>query len=263
MRSSSHQAKRPYAGTHSAAQQSITSYFSAILPCASTNPSPLSQCTIVPQTPPLADSIQSNLLSVGMRVRKSVPEGYKTGQQYSAFGLFSDAKPAVSVEPAAPTARKMTSYQRAELTPFCGIMKVGGFGVQSFGQEDEVPDEDDVPFFSSQGSTVTNASVDDDELARGKRRFDEEDNEEDDVDIVDSRAFGIWRDVSSRVASIRSDDGWQTQGRPLAVPKRRLRGISRQKLGVGQENSGFAVDMDFEEADFLDFNAWKDDEMEL
>lgn len=58
----------------------------------------------------LPTHVQSNLLNVGMRVRKAIPEGYKT----------SAAKPASSADKAHP--------RPAELAPFCGLDCVGGFG---------------------------------------------------------------------------------------------------------------------------------------
>ncbi|TVY54961.1 hypothetical protein LSUE1_G009130 [Lachnellula suecica] len=133
-----HQSKRPYTGS----QPSITSYFSPSLPGSITATSQQ------PHEPPT--SVQSNLLSVGMRVRKSVPEGYKVGA-YSAFTLFSDN----TSPPASPASKGTRGRPRArELTPWCGVLKVGGLGQQQWGiyapgqQDDE---EDDCPVLS-QGS---------------------------------------------------------------------------------------------------------------
>ena len=64
--------KRPFAGASAdPSQRQITSFFGA--------QSDMDVVTneALPQ-PSLPSNIQSNLLSVGMRVRKSVPEGYKT-----------------------------------------------------------------------------------------------------------------------------------------------------------------------------------------
>lgn len=67
-------------------------------------------------------SVQASLLSVGMRIRKAVPEGYKTRKSQ----LFTDSTPV------APTAIPMlpAPTKPAELMPFCGIHKVGGLGIQ-------------------------------------------------------------------------------------------------------------------------------------
>src|SRR4051812_33262795 len=123
-----HQAKRPYAGSHSQSQSTITNYFSpsSTLPGAASAPAPAQ--------PTLPHAVQSSLLSVGMRIRKSVPEGYKTGSPYSSFSLFSDSTAPNSSSTITP--KYKGTRPRAgmrELTPFCGLMKTGGLGVQ--GQE--------------------------------------------------------------------------------------------------------------------------------
>lgn len=124
--------KRQFAGAASdPAQRQITSFFSKTSSSADT----LEQTT--PLSPPLPAQVQANLLSVGMRIRKSVPEGYKTGKLYSGFSLWVDDS-ASSMESAsisylpmtgAPPAGSTLSSQQ-ELLPFCGIHKVGGLAVQ-------------------------------------------------------------------------------------------------------------------------------------
>lgn len=243
---SNHQAKRPYAGS----QPSITSYFlqspSAVSPMTTYSISNFpSAAPADPRSPPLPPSVQSNLLSVGMRVRKSVPEGYKTGS-YSAFTLFSDPTPVheVPVQQQPRIRRPALRPSARELAPFCGIMKVGGLAQQQRSweaYEDEtdsaiMEDEDDVPALS-QGSTNSDSSV----ASRGvgKRRFDldEEDEVSGEKDFVP---------LSGR--------------RIMAVPRRR----GTAKLGgavgvVGQEN--LDADMDFGEADFLDYGLVDEVEM--
>jgi hypothetical protein len=174
-----------------------------------------------------------------MRVRKSVPEGYKTGS-YSAFTLFSDNAPVPEVaSPQRVRGGAMRSGAK-ELAPFCGINKVGGmaqqgwsdydgFDTQGFGDEEFCfDDENDVPVLS-QGSTVSNASV----ASYGgalKRRYDLDDGE----------------------------DGGKTMyelgGRPIAVPRRMKKGLDPVRV-VGQENVG-----DFEDAEFLDYGLLGGDE---
>lgn len=213
-----------------------------------------------------------------MRVRKSVPEGYKTGSQYSAFGLFSDSAPVKAIPQPyiSASSTATTAYRRAELTPFCGILKVGGLGVQEYGADQDVPDEDDIPFLSSQGSTITNASEDDIELSRGKRRFSDEEETETEV-VADDAAVnvgsygstGIWRDepVSPRTRPVdaKTPFGLGFGSRVMAKPRSRRPGmpaLRRQKSETeGQENA--MLDVDFGEAEFLDYSAWKRDEMEL
>jgi Ribonucleotide reductase inhibitor len=67
-------------------------------------------------------SIQASLLSVGMRIRKAVPEGYKTHKSQLFTDMTSRTSPPSQVLPITP--------KPMELTPFCGIHKVGGLGVQ-------------------------------------------------------------------------------------------------------------------------------------
>lgn len=179
-----------------------------------------------------------------MRVRKSVPEGYKTGS-YSAFTLFADNAPAVHKS----TAPIRSQARARELTPFCGILKVGGLAQQHWGGNDVggdcfgmgEEDEDDLPVLS-QSSTISNDSVV--KCGERKRRlvFDE-----DDKDLQDS-------EEGNKVGS------WGLGTRLIAVPRRtkgpeKVRGV---KI-LDQENVGF--DVDFEEADFLDYASMGDSEM--
>lgn len=62
-----------------------------------------------------------------MRVRKSVPEGYKTHKTMPAEGFpFPSTAPAV----AAPVRPTYSTSNSRELAPFCGLHKVGGFSAQ-------------------------------------------------------------------------------------------------------------------------------------
>ncbi|KAK4902286.1 hypothetical protein LTR27_001189 [Elasticomyces elasticus] len=100
-------------------QAPITSYFS------SGNGERL-QSSRSPLSPPLDAATQASLLSVGMRVRKSVPEGYKTHKTLDMDGFPFPT-------PASSTAPPRTSYNPApsrELTPFCGLHKIGGLSSQ-------------------------------------------------------------------------------------------------------------------------------------
>ena len=290
MPSSTHQAKRPYAGSYSQTQAQITSYFpphplsyddsstaSYLSTYSNSDNVPNRQGTKFesssPLSPPLPALVQSNLLNVGMRVRKAVPEGYKTGSGYGGFTLFSDTKVVSKAAVSGPgqgQKRNYTGYNELntskELTPFCGIMKVGGMAVQtgsSWVDEDEVedvPPEDNLPFLSSQGSTISTSSVDSMSGLTGsgtKRRFSEEEVEEEETNK-------IWRDDRDRYQSI--DVGISPKSkpaslpgglgsRPLAMPKSRRKryqgsGSNKWDAREGQENLNM---MDFEEAEFLDY----------
>ncbi|KAF7513905.1 hypothetical protein GJ744_006519 [Endocarpon pusillum] len=87
-------------------------------------------------SPPLPHDIQSSLLTVGMRIRKSVPEGYKTHKMLHSSGLYdnsdyflhSDVQDQKSPIPTTLPSTTRATY--AELAPFCGLHKVGGMAVQ-------------------------------------------------------------------------------------------------------------------------------------
>lgn len=182
-----------------------------------------------------------------------MPEGYKTGS-YSAFNLFSDNTPAIksdisSASPAStPVARNYKGTRpragNRELTPFCGLMKVGGMSVQGYNESgDAVEDRDEEEYeemvWGSQQSMMSNDSVGSYGRGNGaKRRFvDEEEG--------GGNIFGV--DNSDRVLM---DVGH----RRIAMPRTRKdeksnRGGTTMRFG-GDENA----DMDFGEADFLDYS---------
>ncbi|KAK1763620.1 putative ribonucleotide reductase [Phialemonium atrogriseum] len=171
--------KRQFAGAASdPAQRQITSYFYKGPDGARTSPDPAAAAAVI--SPELPAHVQSNLLNVGMRVRKSVPEGYKTGSSYSAFALWADADadagsspPSTAPTPTPTPAAGSALSSRRELLPFCGIHKVGGLAAQpawslspsATATEDHlillpVPALDDVPSLTS--SQESAASTDDD-----------------------------------------------------------------------------------------------------
>jgi hypothetical protein len=78
-------------------------------------------------SPSLPAETQSSLLTVGMRVRKSVPEGYKTHKTMATEEFpFPSTAPANAAS--ARPAWKTTDSR--ELAPFCGLHKVGGLSSQ-------------------------------------------------------------------------------------------------------------------------------------
>lgn len=260
MPSSSHQSKRPYAGTHSQShnQSTITSYFHSTTSGTPTPAQPpirsLPQAPPPPSTPLLPASVQSNLLNVGMRVRKSVPEGYKTGT-FSGFSLFSDNRTG-SAPTRDPSPARRYGAPRKELTPFCGIMKVGGLAQQTYTAdiEDDIPTEDDLPFLSSQGSMLSDVSTQAPATPSGhKRRFSSDDEEEEaDFDL----AMGRWTDDAPSPKSQPIARG--VENRTLAQPRsRRTRTLPFQTRGDGREEMA----VDFEDAEFLDYGAWAGEEV--
>lgn len=126
--------KRQFAGAASdPAQRQITSFFKTSSTVSRDGiPAPLKQAALSNQT--LPPQVQTDLLNVGMRVRKAVPEGYKTGSEYSAFTLWAEdnngrGTAASHQTSSAPSAAPYSSTMR-ELEPFCGINKVGGLAFQ-------------------------------------------------------------------------------------------------------------------------------------
>lgn len=195
-------------------------------------------------TPTLPHKVQSSLLNVGMRVRKSVPEGYKNTP--------SKTNPSVSPKPKATASTTMTADESSfethgsvscggrrsytELEPFCGIHKVGGYAVQEFPQPvdaintmgqltDDQWDMETLPPSSqeSNSSTYTYNSH--------KRTFEqqESDSEED----AFSAAVNISNDgigeISALPPAVYSPQN--TSSRTILFPKARNKGghVSRQE----------------------------------
>lgn len=211
--------KRQFAGASAdPAQRQITSFFNASNPSETTAAAAPSTSEV--RQPTLPSSVQSNLLSVGMRVRKSVPEGYKTDGT-SAFKLWTDNSP-VPTTTAFRTPTKRGAGSR-ELLPFCGINRVGGLASQPDvvrDYDDEVPDLDDVP-----GLTMSQESAPD---SSRKRIYDDDDAEDDFAASPASFAAG-------------SD-----AGRVMAVPRSRTGKKNVTSHGQGSGD-------DFDDADFLVF----------
>lgn len=288
-------AKRPFAGAASdPAQRQITSFF----PAAGTTLI-LSSEDSVPSRPVLPADTQSNLLNVGMRVRKSVPEGYKTGS-YNAFSLFDDRKttqpPVVSTAVVRTNSSSYTSQR--ELLPFCGINKVGGLSSQpsfSFSttppplpphifraDEDVIPGIDDVPSLSSSQDSVSSNMSSSTPLSintnltpnQNRKRVYNEGEESDAPSVSDCLQVpsGEWMDGQVSPRSL-VPVGWENT-RVMAVPRKIRRSLvnmvaaptvtiaSEKACGhMGQEN--MVVDDDFPEADFLDRRALQGDAMDL
>ena len=107
-------------------QPSINSYFQRDGSKHTELSSPSYQ--ISPMSPPLPADTQSSLLSVGMRVRKSVPEGYKTHKTMATEEFPSPSTAPVNDVQARPA--YITTSSR-ELAPFCGLHKIGGLSYQN------------------------------------------------------------------------------------------------------------------------------------
>ncbi|POS76732.1 hypothetical protein DHEL01_v204866 [Diaporthe helianthi] len=298
--------KRQFTGSASdPSQRQITSFFST---SNALNDSSASVCAgaevSLSSRPVLPADTQSHLLNVGMRVRKSVPEGYKTGS-YSAFSLWSDNDAAKMNHTATPPpvllrAPSSATSQR-ELLPFCGINKVGGLSSQPDSVPDapavlvprlqlgSVPSIDDVPpLTSSQGSIDSNSSQPaltiNTASAASRKRVYSEDSDSDAPSVTDSLQVpgGAWMDgeisprslvpvgwdsTNTRVMAIPKKSRRAHKARPGTVPSMDVPGVAGGAVmplrldQLGQEN--MAVDGDFQEADFLDYNALAHDAMDI
>ncbi|KAI1486043.1 ribonucleotide reductase inhibitor-domain-containing protein [Biscogniauxia mediterranea] len=286
--------KRQFAGaSRDPAQRQITSFFAT---SDNTTSSSINQRPSEP-SPSLPASIQSNLLSVGMRVRKSVPEGYKTGN-YNAFSLWDErtnSTTATTMGSAGDNRSRANAVSTPrELLPFCGIHKVGGLDTQpehptSVYQQpllsmNGAPLDDD--FGNMPGLSSSQDSVDsmDSDLSiysnapssTRKRVFTED--EDDTAAVTPDRHLNVntanqnaaWRgaDFDGEIIPRSSAPvGWGNKGRVMAVPKKgrlrsKLDGLGGTPSSDGQENV-MVVDSnsgDFEEADFLtDSRTWEMD----
>lgn len=103
------------------------------------------------QGPILCATIQTSLLNVGMRIRKSVPEGYKTKPKVlSTSNSYSPLRVDGSLH---------RNYSPAGLLPYCGIFKTGNLEQEPTPLQDDVPpldcsnDDDALP--SSQESILS------------------------------------------------------------------------------------------------------------
>ncbi len=189
-----------------------------------------------------------------MRVRKSVPEGYKT-KPFSGGGQHHDwSRPS-----SAPLNRTTGSNNHggfAELTPYCGILKIGGYEAQTshHAVEECAPIQigsDEYDFVSSQDSNTSTVSTDmlptlttQSTCLSKKRRYEEGDT---------LAEVCVWED----------EESIPTSARFIAVPKTRRKVAHmlprKDDFEVGQENSMF----DFGEAEFLMAPECIEEEMEL
>jgi hypothetical protein len=264
--------KRQFAGAASdPAQRQITSFFSRAHASDST-------CDTVSRSPALPLDVQAKLLQVGMRVRKSVPEGYKT--------VCHDERPVGAVPSIRSTAYTNTTSSAPaprELVPFCGLHSIGGLAVQSMPpiaipssafaisstahDFDLISGLDDGTPFSSQESVdsvsseaVAMAHVANKNASRKRRlRGNSHDDDDEDASVDVPGVHGVWRsrqDWLNAEVSPRSlaPVGWDN-ARVMAVPRQRKNfGAAGSGTGLerlGQENM-MLDGSDFDEAPFLD-----------
>ncbi|KAE8150877.1 ribonucleotide reductase inhibitor-domain-containing protein [Aspergillus avenaceus] len=176
-------------------------------------------------TPAVPAKVQASLLSVGMRVRKSVAEGYKTQLSKSeSSSSNSSSKPSLYSNNT-PVVTCSTTY--TELAPFCGTTKSGNEYQGKESRMDELVTDDGDAFSlppSSQESVESVVPV------SGHKRSYDSDEEEEDIGFADY-----------------AGTPWQRAGRAILTPK--LGQQRRRFVPVRTQNS---LDIDeFEEPTFL------------
>lgn len=235
--------------------------------------------------PALPGQVQADLLNVGMRVRKSVPEGYKTHKhnKMSALPTIQTALSApttLEVKPPGDIASEDFMHQR-ELLPFCGLHKVAGYaeqpttnihlygGVDAQGQRPTnffpLPAAAFTQPFSSQSSTDSGYSTTSQRPANPSKRSWSDDDEKPSINnfffAIPMKGMSV--DVDEVPVSPLSETPPQSinmlpQVRQYAQPKSRRRPTVDEDMDMDFENGtqyearlAAGSGSDFEEADFL------------
>lgn len=194
-------------------------------------------------SPPLDAETEAGLINVGMRVRKSVPEGYKTHKTIGHAGLaVHSSAPPTSSAPARPTLNSMRSN---ELQPFCGLHKIGGWAAQDIPPSSAPPimhveqDEDEViPELTASQNTILSTQSSFGSAVDSKKRTLEDGYEDDAEHAMDD----FFDETDAGIVTIPMQS---TQPRPLAKMK-----ASARKATPSHHVRVFGED-DFEEANFL------------
>jgi hypothetical protein len=226
-----------------------------------------------PQQPVLEPSVQSDLLSVGMRIRKAVPEGYKTHKT----ALFGETTPVLSNSP--PSNIPSRPSRPMELLPFCGLHKVGGHSVQDMSipvdahQPFDIFNDDRMPFSLSQESNTSTMSTDSmpaapmlNPLTKNKRRYLEDEENDEDVPPFQLHFSDplnpLLADLRMSPTSVPYPFSHTSMPNLNAISSRAMaKPKTRRKVGGLVPAVDVVVDsMEFEEAAFL--QPWED-EMEL
>ncbi|KAK3395560.1 ribonucleotide reductase inhibitor-domain-containing protein [Sordaria brevicollis] len=297
--------KRQFAGAASdPAQRSITSFFKTTptdddSQIDSTIAVTSSSKTAAPLNGPvLPPTIRSSLLNVGMRVRKSVPEGYKTGKIASGFpSWMEDSSNNNSASNTTSGSNNGVGHNRPvsaapplplptvnrELTPFCGIHKIGGYAVQdegvninssAYSSQDSnasstISNNTGVPsslHFATQDTNRKRIHEDgsseeggaglfgEDMDWRRREQFPEHQYEEEENRAPRSLEPMAWCGGGNKTNTIAHNDN----RRVMAVPKRRGSQFTQTTItsfgGYVPQSSGLVPADDFEEAPFLDYS---------
>lgn len=229
-------------------QSSIKSFFT---PVGATSPSsPANTQEPAPSLRPvLPDNVQSLLINVGMRVRKSVPEGYKTHKSLPTptISYMHPASISTNVENEEPMSSAPELYTKpSELTPFCGLHKIGGFSSQPTSS---------APSLSYTQSSVS-SSFDMPQTPKNTRKRSYSDEIENELDsFFDDKAEADFLDaaISPKTKYPLSHSSMPNLGaesgivNPESRPKARIKKRSPEKVSGGDfsdEDVGFLQPMD-------------------
>ncbi|KAE8417204.1 ribonucleotide reductase inhibitor-domain-containing protein [Aspergillus pseudocaelatus] len=226
-------------------QPPITSFF----PAATGTDHPDSSCaphlsythystTTSSPTPAVDAKIQASLLSVGMRIRKSVAEGYKTRIPNS------EDKPTPYTNKI-PSVGGPTAY--TELAPFCGMTKSGESATQpmthpsslSYTQMDQLITDDGDAFSLPPSSQESIESV---QTTAQKRSYDCDEDLEEAFDEMPTHPGHNWQNFLDPSTGVNS-----VPGRSILTPNL---GQQRRQFVAMKTQATIDVD-DFEEPTFL------------
>ena len=196
-------------------------------------------------SPPIPAETQSSLLTVGMRVRKSVPEGYKT---HKTLPIEEFPFPSTAPVSATRTRPAYNTTNSRELAPFCGLHKIGGLSSQ--GSFDAPPSSapPTLPAGRDPISSMPSLSLSQTTLSSTQRS------------IVSNAAPGL-SNKRSYVEDIEDDldayfDEVEAEEQMAPIEGRRIARLKNSPYkqaigGVRVYNPTSGVDGDFEEATFL------------
>lgn len=198
----------------------------------------------------LPNEVQASLLNVGMRVRKAVPDGYRSAVNVASSKMHDSPPSSLAYKGSDVVQRP------AELTPFCGIHRIGGLSTQSEGLVDCVSadgtrrdwgfDEGDMEdISSSQSSQATTVSTDSAprqmfRRSSKKRALDEDDGSK---IAVDGGGGGV-------LVPVLPDPSANELAREIAQPSSRRRRLKAMRRDERPQFTSID-EMDFEEAPFL------------
>lgn len=222
-------------------QPAITSFFST-----TSNPTDTPHlshnhyaATTYSPTPIVSAKVQSSLLSVGMRVRKSVAEGYKTKHPGHSSMMFA----------APETTHPVSGPHTTELAPFSGMTKPGHHdAVAPFSRPSWTTHTDELITDDGDAFSLPPSSQDSvDSLVSGQKRTLDSDEYEDDISHYTNTEWTLSEPGLNTTATNMGQA--PVSGRTILAP---TLGRQRRRFVAAQRQGTMDVDVDdFEEPSFL------------